>query len=159
MNEDVRMPIEVSREGDKITKVCVEDVYKIITRIYEALDSAYNKSSEILESVKKEYYPANEPGFCYEGYLIKGTGVSKPCNDDVFNEDTGNNIAFMKAKLNANIKKHNILCRVWNTLAKAQDKIDEDLMKIDKYIKSDLDCLRDYNNEYLVGLEEKLGIE
>ena len=30
MNEEVRLPIETSREGNKITKVCVEDVYKIV---------------------------------------------------------------------------------------------------------------------------------
>ncbi len=98
---DVRLPIETSREGDKITKVCVEDIYKVVNRVVEALDKAYNNSIDIIDSIHKDY---ND----YEGELIIGTGVSQPCHGDVFYESIGNDIAFMKAKLNANIKKHNI---------------------------------------------------
>ena len=46
MNE-VKLPIETTREGNKITKVCVEDVYKIINRVLDALDDTYNNSIEI----------------------------------------------------------------------------------------------------------------
>ena len=31
--DNVRLPIRTSREGNKITKVCVEDIYKMINRI------------------------------------------------------------------------------------------------------------------------------
>ena len=51
MNDNVRLPIETTREGDKITKVCVEDVYKIINRIQDAMDKSYNNSIDIIESV------------------------------------------------------------------------------------------------------------
>lgn len=148
---DVRLPIETSREGDKITKVCVEDIYKVVNRVVEALDKAYNNSIDIIDSIHKDY---ND----YEGELIIGTGVSQPCREDLFNERIGNDIAFMKAKLNANIKKHNILCRVYNELISALDKVDEDIIKIDNYIESDLAGIRNYNPYYLKGIEEKLGL-
>ena len=157
---DVRLPIETNREGDKITKVCVEDIYKIVARIENALDKAYEDSSEILEDVKsRNYWTDNpEPNTVWEGCLIVGTGVSQPCHEDMFNERIGNDVAFMKAKLNANIKKHNILCRIWNNLSVALDKIDEDLEKVDKYIELDLNGIRNYNPDYLKGLELKLGL-
>ena len=148
---DVRMPITTSREGNKITKVCVEDVYKIINRTQEAMDKAYNDSVDILDSIYKQHN-----GF--EGELIIGTGVSQPCLTDAFDEEIGNNIAFMKAKLNANIKKHNFLCRIYNEYFNLLDKIDEEIEKIDSNIIFDLDGVRQHNPDYLNGIEEKLGI-
>ena len=153
---DVRMPIITTRDGNKITKVCVEDIYKMINRVYGAINKAWNNSDEILRTVKKDtgdIYP--EP---YAGQLIIGTGVSKPCLGDAFDEQIGNNIAFMKAKLNANIKKHNILVKIWNELQVAIDSIDEELEKIDDYIILDLNGVRHHNPNYLNGLESKLGI-
>lgn len=148
---NVRMPIETTREGDKITKVCVEDVYKIINRVLATMDKAYNKSTDIVDTVWKEYGD-------YEGQLIIGTGVSQPCLTDAFDEEIGNNIAFMKAKLNANIKKHNLLVRIFNAWGDAMDSIDEEISKVDDYIKMDLDGIRRHNPEYLSNLENKLGI-
>lgn len=148
---NVRMPIETTREGDKITKVCVEDVYKIINRVLATMDKAYNKSTDIVDTVWKEYGD-------YEGQLIIGTGVSQPCLTDAFDEEIGNNIAFMKAKLNANIKKHNLLVRIFNAWGDAMDSIDEEISKVDDYIRMDLDGIRRHNPEYLSNLESKLGI-
>ena len=148
---NVRMPIETTREGDKITKVCVEDVYKIINRVLATMDKAYNKSTDIVDTVWKEYGD-------YEGQLIIGTGVSQPCLTDAFDEEIGNNIAFMKAKLNANIKKHNLLVRIFNAWGDAMDSIDEEISKVDDYIKMDLDGIRRHNPEYLSNLESTLGI-
>ena len=148
---NVRMPIETTREGDRITKVCVEDVYKIINRVLATMDKAYNKSTDIVDTVWKEYGD-------YEGQLIIGTGVSQPCLTDAFDEEIGNNIAFMKAKLNANIKKHNLLVRIFNAWGDAMDSIDEEISKVDDYIKMDLDGIRRHNPEYLSNLENTLGI-
>lgn len=148
---NVRMPIETTREGDKITKVCVEDVYKIINRVLTTMDKAYNKSTDIVDTVWKEYGD-------YEGQLIIGTGISQPCLTDEFDEEIGNNIAFMKAKLNANIKKHNLLVRIFNAWGDAMDSIDEEISKVDDYIKMDLDGIRRHNPEYLSNLESTLGI-
>lgn len=148
---NVRMPIETTREGDKITKVCVEDVYKIINRVLATMDKAYNKSTDIVDTVWKEYGD-------YEGQLIIGTGVSQPCLTDAFDEEIGNNIAFMKAKLNANIKKHNLLVRIFNAWGDAMDSIDEEISKVDDYIRMDLDGIRRHNPEYLSNLESTLGI-
>lgn len=157
---DVRLPIETSREGNKITKVCVEDIYKIITRVEEALYKANEKSSEIIKDIETRTYLTDnpDPNTVWEGCLIIGTGVSQPCLTDAFDEKIGNDIAFMKAKLNANIKKHNILTRIWNEYDTLLTKIDEDLDKIDDYIKMDLRGIRNYNPEYLIGIEEELGI-
>ena len=148
---DVRLPIETNREGNKITKICVEDVYKIINRVQDAMDKAYNNSVDIIDSIHKEY---ND----YEGELIVGTGVSQPCMSDAFDEEIGNNIAFMKAKLNANIKKHNFLCRIWNEFDKALAEIDKEINKVDDYIYLDLAGIRRHNLDYLNEIENKLGL-
>lgn len=148
---NVRMPIKTKKEGDTITKVCVEDIYKIINRVLNSMNDAYDNSIEILNSTHKQYDD-------YEGELIIGTGVSKPCDSDTFDEKVGNNIAFMKAKLNANIKKHNILTRIWNNYTYVLDAIDADLNKIDDYILMDLNNIREYNPSYLENIEEELGI-
>ena len=148
---DVRLPIKTTREGNKITKVCVEDVYKMINRIIEPMDKAYNNSIDIIDSVHKQVDD-------YEGELIVGTGISQPCMLDAFDEEIGNNIAFMKAKLNANIKKHNVLIKIWNEYYKFMHSLDEDICKVDNFIKLDLEGIRKYNPEYLTDIEFKLGI-
>ena len=155
---DVRMPIETTRDGNKITKVCVEDVYKIINRIENAMDKAYDESKDVLEDIDKKYWPDSQPNIVYEGCLIIGTGISQPCVTDVFDESIGNNIAFMKSKLNANIKKHNFLVKVYNFWKNFLDTVDKDLHKVDNNIKRDLNGIRQYNPDYLCGIEEKLGL-
>lgn len=155
---DVRLPIETTREGDKITKVCVEDTYKVVNRVKESLSKNMTKIEDILENfVKKEY--VNSQGKSCKGYLIIGNGVSQPCNDDVFDEELGNEIAFRKAKLNANIKKHHFLVRIYNHLVDIQNDLNEDIFKIEDNICYDLNELRNYNEDYLSGLEDILGIE
>ena len=149
---EVRMPIKTTVEGEKITKVCVEDIYKILNRTIESINKAYDRSMEILDAVHKECDD-------YEGELIVGTGVSQPCSGDKFDEEIGNNIAFMKMKLNANVKKHNLLVRVLNELNGAIIKIiEDDLHKIDDNILYDLNGIRIHNPDYLHDLEYKLGI-
>ena len=158
---DVRLPIETSREGNKITKVCVEDVHKMINRVIEAMNKAYNNSADIVNGLKCSYYNENNKTLYGDRKcsLIVGRGTSQPCLTDAFDEQIGNDIAFMKAKLNANIKKHNLLCRVWNEFDKLLEVIDTDLVKVDDYICDDLMRLRQYNHEYLQGIEYELGIE
>ena len=146
---DVRLPIETIREGEKITKICVEDVYKMINRVQDAMNKAYEESCDILEDVKKKYWPGNQPNTVYEGYLIIGTGTSQPCGGDEFNEETGNDIAFMKAKLNANIKKFNVIKRIHNKFIDALVKFGDELDKISEYIYLDINGVRKFNPEYL----------
>ena len=147
----IRMPIETIREGNKITKICLEDVYKIINRVQEDMTKTYNKSIALLDSIHKETNG-------YEGEIIVGTGVSQPCMSDAFDEEIGNNIAFMKSKLNANIKKHNFLMRLYKFWDKYMDKIAEEISDIDFYIKRDLNGIRKHNPDYLTGIEEELSI-
>lgn len=157
---NVRLPIKTNREGNEITKICVEDIHKMTNRVYDALDKAYFNSVDILDNLKCSYYDEDSKTIFSDrnASLVIGTGRSKPCLTDAFDEEIGNDIAFMKAKLNANIKKHNLLVRIWNELEKAQDNIDEDLEKIDNYILDDLERLRSYNSSYLNDIEYKLGI-
>ena len=145
---DVKMPIETNREGEKITKVCVEDVYKIINRVQEQMEKSYNNSIEILDSVHKKYWPSNEDNVVYEGELIIGTGTSQPCKGDVFNEEIGNEIAFKKMKLNANNKKYNILRRVYNQYVDLANVLQEEINKVLFYMDYDLDGIREYNPDY-----------
>lgn len=141
--DNVRMPIETTRDGNKITKVCVEDVYKMINRVQDAMNKAHDNSVDIIDSIHKDVNG-------YEGELIIGTGVSQPCLTDAFDEEIGNNIAFMKAKLNANMKKRNLLYRVYNQYISVLEAIDVELEKIDEYIDLDLEGVRKHNPEYLI---------
>lgn len=142
------MPIETIREGNKITKVCVEDVYKMSNRVQEALVKAYNNSMDIINSIHKEYNG-------YEGELIVGTGIAQPCLKDAFDEEIGNNIAFMKAKLNANLKKLQIIKRIARELANAIITLGEEAEnKIQPNIRRDLAGIRLHNPDYLKHLNE-----
>ena len=136
-------PIQTIREGNKITKICVEDYYKMINRIADAENRSAEKWNEIWESM-------GEDDTC----VIIGTGISQPCLTDAFDEEIGNNIAFMKAKLNANMKKRNVLRKLWEAAMITIDAIDEEWNKIDNMIAFDLNGLRKYNTEYLNHLDE-----
>jgi hypothetical protein len=148
---DVRMPIETIREGNKITKTCVEDVYKIANRVIEAMDKAYNNSVDIIDSLQSDEYGEDSA-------VVFGKGTSQPCLTDAFDEEIGNNIAFMKMKLNANIKTHNFLCKIFNQYMKMLDTLNEDIDRVDKKIMFDLDGIRKHNSSYLSDIENKLGI-
>ena len=149
--DNVRMPIKTTRDGDKITKICTEDIYKIINRVQDYMDKAHNNSIDIINDIHKIYDG-------YEGELIIGTGTSQPCKEDVFNEEIGNNIAFMKAKLNANIKKYNFLRKVYNEYIDLITSLGGELGKVMYYIDYDLAGIRKYNPEYLKGFEYKYGM-
>lgn len=142
MNENVKLPIETYREGNKITKVCVEDIYKIINRIVEPL----NKVCDICDDADKEYNN-------YEGSLIIGTGVSQPCLGDAFDEEIGNNIAFMKAKLNANLKKRRLLTRIWKQLMETLAATENEIDVIEIYIQMDIEGIRRHNPNYMPNYE------
>lgn len=148
---DVRMPIETVREGNKITKTCVEDIYKIVNRVIEAMDKAYNNSVDIIDSLQSDEYGEDSA-------VVFGRGISQPCLTDAFDEEIGNNIAFMKMKLNANIKTRNFLVKVFNQWIAALDKINEDIYKVDNKIQMDLDGVRKHNPDYLSGIEDKLEL-
>ena len=141
---DVRTPITTVRDGNKITKTCVEDIYKMINRIGAAEDRSAEKWNEIWNSL-------GEDDTC----TVIGTGISQPCLTDAFDEEIGNNVAFIKAKLNANFKKRNILRRFWNAAMITIDAIEDEMYKIDNLIAFDLDNMRlNYNSDYLNHLDE-----
>lgn len=148
----VGFPIQTKREGNKITKVCVEDFYKMINRISDAEDRSAEKWNEVYDSLEKTVI--NSKGEELTGCLTVGTGISQPNIKDAFDEEIGNNIAFMKAKLNANMKKRNVLFKFWNAAMITVDAIDDEIAKIDDKIAMDLHNLRQYNPEYLEKLDE-----
>ena len=150
--DNVRLPIRTSREGNKITKVCVEDIYKMINRIGAAEERSTEKWNEILESLDKDVEDAD--GGIVNGCLVVGTGISQPNIKDAFDETVGNNIAFMKAKLNANFKKRNILFKLFNAANITLEAISEEIVKIDNKIQMDLEGIRKHNPEYLSRLDE-----
>lgn len=149
---NVRIPIETVRDGNKITKVCVEDVYKMIGRLVEK----HNATADLLESIYKTV--ETEDGKYIPGEFIVGTGISQPCLTDAFDEEIGSNIAFMKAKLNANLKKYRFLTKVWNSLVKTLDTVDDEFDRVSEMILMDLDGVRKHNPEYLDGIEDELGL-
>ena len=138
-NENVTgNPIQTIKEGNKITKICVEDYYKMINRIADAEDRSAEKWNEIWESM-------GEDDTC----VIIGTGISQPCLTDAFDEEIGNNIAFMKAKLNANLKKRNLVGKIWKQLCKTLVVTEEELDHLDALIQMDINGVRNYNPEYM----------
>lgn len=149
---NVKFPIKTVREGNKITKICVEDVYKMLNRIIEK----QNVTADLLESLHKTV--ETEDGALVPGEFIIGTGISQPCLADAFDEEIGSNIAFMKAKLNANLKKYRFLGKVWNSLIKTLDAVDDEFDRVSEMILMDLDGVRKHNPEYLDGIEYELGI-
>ena len=154
---DVRLPIETTIEGEKTTKVCVEDMYKAVNRIIESYNKFVDYAEQAFEEVNQVEVETKNNGI-WEGCLVVGTGVSQPCHGDVYNEQVGNDIAFMKAKLNANIKKWNFFVKLWNQNLKFSNALDNEIKKIENNIRMDLDGMREYNPDYLSGIEEKLGI-
>ena len=148
----IEYPIQTIREGNKITKICVEDFYKMINRIGAAEDRSAEKWNEIWDSLDVDV--ENGQGEVGNGCLIIGKGVSQPNIKDAFDEEIGNNIAFMKAKLNANMKKRNVLIKLWNAAMITIDAIDDEISKIDSKIASDLRLLRHYNPSYLDKLDQ-----
>jgi len=142
---NVGMPIKTTREGNKITKICVEDVEKMLNKIRLALNKSYSDISTIIRSTQKDYCGVN-------GKFIIGTGISQPCLTDAFDEEIGNNIAFMKAKLNANLKKERILNRILKECFKVEDVIYSELDRIGTYIDLDVEGVRKHNPEYLKDL-------
>lgn len=150
--DNVRLPIKTSREGNKITKVCVEDIYKMINRIGAAEERSSKEWNEIWESLDKDVEDAD--GGVVNGCLVVGTGISQPNIKDAFDETVGNNIAFMKAKLNANFKKRNILYKLYKAANITLDAIAEEVAKIDIKIYMDLEGIRKHNPEYLNRLDE-----
>ena len=148
----IGFPIKTNRDGNKITKVCVEDFYKMMNRIAEAEGRSAEKWNEIWDST--DVTLTTDDNQDITGCLVVGVGVSQPNIKDAFDEEIGNNIAFMKAKLNANMKKRNILRKLYNAQLITLNAIDEEYEKIDKLIKMDLGNLRQYNPEYLPKLDQ-----
>lgn len=145
-NEIVRLPIETYREGNKITKVCVEDVYKLVNRLEEIVEKTYSENTDIVESVFKTYDTQDEGKV--KGELFICTGTSQPCITDAFDEEIGDVIAFTKAKLKANIKKRNLVLRLYNSYIKALLRLDKEMIKFEDNIQKDIDKIRVYNPEY-----------
>ena len=147
----IEYPIQTIREGNKITKICVEDFYKMINRIGTAEKRSAEKWNEIWDSLDVDV--ENEQGEVGNGCLIIGKGVSQPNIKDAFDEEIGNNIAFMKAKLNANMKKRNILFKLWDAAMITVDAIGNEIDKINYKIALDLEGLRKHNPDYLNKLD------
>lgn len=139
INSNVNLPIETFVKGNVIVKICKEESSNFLKKIsdivsnmfYESLDLLYD--SPIVESS--------------EGSLIIGKGVAK-CNGDIFNLETGYEIAFRKAKLSANIKKIRILKKVINSVEKELHHLYNLLEKYAKYVDADTEALRSYNPEF-----------
>ena len=148
------LPIETKREGDKITKVCVEDVYKLIGRIQTYLENFEDKSSEISGSAHKDYLAPD--GIIYEGELIIGKGTSCPCGGDVFDEEIGNEVAFRKAKLNANNKKARIIEKLFYQIDILVSKLQQEYIPIVNNIYKDEKFMSKINPDFKSYIYNKL---
>lgn len=137
------LPIKTIKDGNVTTKVCVEDIYKLVGRVREQIRKSNEETEEIIDSMYKEIDGIR-------GYLVMGIGTSKPCLLDAYDEEIGSNIAFMKAKLKANLKKLRMLEKIGKSYYKLWDVIADELDKIWDYIELDLDGIRKHNPDYLI---------
>ena len=154
MNDEVKLPIETYREGNQITKVCVEDVHRMVNRIQEGMNRTFNKTVDVMDSLEDLEYGKDSA-------VIMGKGISQPCLTDAFDEEIGSNIAFMKMKLNINIKKHKFLSRALKAWLSMIPVFEEEFMRVEPKIHMDLEGIRRHNPNYLMDpekIEEKLGI-
>lgn len=128
-------PIKTVVNGNTIAKICVEDVRKLHEFVNQVNDSTLEKFDKIDIEFPLE---------------IKNVGKAKCTSDDKFNEEIGNEIAFRKVKLQANIKKFKFLTRVARLYSKALSLIMKRRNKIYTYIEKDIKAIREYNPEYSV---------
>lgn len=146
MKNEVKLPIETIKDGNKTTKICVEDVYKLLNRIGDSLEKNYQESRKIIDSIHKTY-----KGF--EGELIIGKGVSQPCIKDAYDEEIGSNIAFMKAKLNANLKKARIIEKLSKSLENYIHVLGKEYNELLDNIIRDVKGIRLYNPDFRQDLD------
>lgn len=127
--------LETFKDGEITTKIVVENFDKSLKKITDAVNGS-------LLSIYREILPSYRNS---EGKIdIIGKGVSRPCKEDVYNEKLGEEIAFKKAKLNANCKKMRILRRIQKELIKSYEVLGKEMDKLDDYITSDLNNLVKY---------------
>lgn len=139
--------IKTVRNGNNIAKICIEDITKLMDKVESPFKSARYKVEEILD----EYYP-NTWDDETDIPIVKGVGVAKLMEGDIFDEEIGNDIAFRKAKLSANIKKLHLIEKVMNLYGKALDQISEEGDRLAQYIINDVEALRKYNPEFKVNI-------
>lgn len=146
MNEEVRLPIVTTVNGFTTQKVVVEDVYKMSNRIIEASTRCYNKIMDIINSIHKTY--TDPEGDEYEGELIIGTGTSTPCEGDLYDDKIGNEIAFKKAKLKANMQKFKKLIQVAKALDALHSVVWKEIDKVTYLTNMDIEALKEYNPNF-----------
>ena len=146
MNEEVRLPIVTTVDGFTTQKVVVEDVYKMSNRIIEASTKCHNKIMDIVNSIHKTY--TDPEGNEYEGELIVGIGTSVPCKGDLYDDKIGNEIAFKKAKLKANIQKFKKLIQVAKALDAIHSVVWNEIEKVANLTNMDIEALREYNPDF-----------
>ena len=62
-------------------------------------------------------------------------------------------MAFIKAKLNANLKKRKLIIKVWKQLIETLAATEEEIDKIEELIEMDIDGVRKHNPEYMLDYE------
>ena len=148
MSDRIEYPIETRKEGRKITKICVEDIHRPLNHIIREMDRRYNNIVGIINSTEKKVPNAN--GEIGTGNLIVGTGISQAMLIDTYDEEIGQEIAFRKAKLNANIKKRNVITKIYNETVKFLNVLDEMYDRYSDYIDMDINAIKVYNPDYEV---------
>lgn len=127
-------PIKTIKHGDVTAKVCVEDISKLLRKINE------------IET--DHYYDFTNVNGDYANRTIKGVGLSRPSDNDKYDDEIGNEIAFRKAKLYCNLKKIRLIEKVMNTYITSLNKLQNELDRYATYIGKDVAALKEYNPEF-----------
>lgn len=127
-------PIKTIKHGDIIAKVCVENISKILRKIEEIEDDHYDDLTNVCDD--------------YKNRIVKGVGLSRPTDNDKYDEEIGNEIAFRKAKLYCNLKKIRLIEKVMKTYMTSLDKLQNELDRYATYVNKDVAALKEYNPEF-----------
>lgn len=132
-------PIKTYEKDNTIVKVCVEDIYKVINFIKHSRDLVYSSIYSYIDEMYNDKY---------DGYYIESKGKAQCTDGDSFDSEIGNEIAFRKVKLYANIKKCNLIDKVINLYYKEITKLKQYRSRLYNYIDQDIEAIRQYNPKY-----------
>lgn len=133
-------PIKTFVGKNTVVKVCTEDVSKIVKNVRSLLQEL---NLCIEEMFYNNWYSDSKNGFYIES---KGKAV---CDDkDEFDLETGEEIAFRKVKLIANIKKFRMLSRIINKVNDILDSLIDLRTRYAEYITKDQIALEKYNPDF-----------
>ena len=129
-------PIKTFVKDNTVVKVCVEDAHRLINAVHLIAKDAYSKTLDLVGGFYSDKY---------DGYYIETKGKAVCGNDDNFDEEIGNEIAFRKMKIAANIRKVHLIRGAIRVLESQIKQLYVLLDKFERFIEKDSEALKAHN--------------